>query len=212
MNPICEFLKNNWLDLFLVIVGTFALVVYFLQKRDERRTAATLIKEQIDLIEDRVNGLKDSPEYNNIVVYYSKIILQENLWEKYKYLLVKKLYKSDVKSIQKFFDNAEQIEYARRDIIQAMNNTWEHKSLVGNQGVAEYIQTELAGLEIKSGETIVHPIDMNKANSFMNFYSSLDSVFVADPVVNKFIKYLGEFRMLSGSATYEKIQRLSYEK
>lgn len=211
MNLICEFLENNWLDMLLVIVGTFALIVYILQKIDERRTAATLIKEQIDLIEDRVNALRDNPDLDNIDVYYSKIILQENLWEKYKHLVIKKLYKSDVKSIQKFFDNTEQIEYARRDIIQAMNNAWEHKSLVGNQGVAKYIQTELAGVEIKLGE-IMEPIDMNKVNVFNDIYSRQDSVFVADPVVKKFTKYLGEIRMLSGSATYEKIQKLSYEK
>lgn len=209
MNPMCEFLKNNWLNMLLVIVGTFALIVYILQKIDERRTAATLIKEQIDLIEDRVYILRDNPQLDNIPVYYSKIILQENLWEKYKHLLIKKLYKSDVKSIQKFFDNAEQIEYARRDIIQAMNNAWKHKSLVGHQMVADYIRAEM---EIKQEGAMANSIDMNKANTFCELFAQQDLVFTAYVARDKLKKYLSEFGMLSGSATYEKIQSLSYEK
>ena len=42
---------NDWSNLGLIIVGTFALVVYILQKRDQIKTAATLLKSQIDEIE-----------------------------------------------------------------------------------------------------------------------------------------------------------------
>ena len=43
-------LQNNLIDILLILVGLSAFGVYFKQKRDEVRTAATLVKGQIDLI------------------------------------------------------------------------------------------------------------------------------------------------------------------
>ena len=72
------FIATNWVNMLLVIVGLSAFVIYFWQKRDKKRTAATLVKGQIDLIEERVRSLKNDHQLGNIAVYHSKTILQEN--------------------------------------------------------------------------------------------------------------------------------------
>ena len=69
---------KDWSNLLLVCVGLSAFGVYYWQKRDEKRAAATLVKGQIDLIEERVRALKDDHQLGNISVYHSKIILSKN--------------------------------------------------------------------------------------------------------------------------------------
>jgi len=162
-----RFIENNWLDMLLVIVGLSAFGVYFWQKNDEKRIAATLIKEQIDIIEERVLYFKNDHQLGNISVYHSKIILQENLWERYKHLLVKKLQKSDVEIIQKFFDCAEQIEHARSDIVHTINHSWEHKSQIEHQIIGEVVQTEIEKqLHDKDREKAKIEIDLKKIEAF----------------------------------------------
>jgi len=207
-----RFIENNWLDMLLVIVGLSAFGVYFWQKNDEKRIAATLIKEQIDIIEERVLYLKNDHQLGNISVYHSKIILQENLWERYKHLLVKKLQKSDVEIIQKFFDCAEQIEHARSDIVHTINHSWEHKSQIEHQIIGEVVQTEIEKqLHDKDREKAKIEIDLKKIEAFRQFYRPLDLVFTPDISIKALIKYLNDFSLLSGTTAYRIIQSLSYD-
>lgn len=206
-----NFLLDNWVNLLLVLVGLSAFGVYFWQKRDEKRTAATLVKGQIDLIEERVRSIKNDHQLGNIVVYHSKIILQENLWEKYKHLLIKDLQKSDAAIIQRFFDSAEQIEHARSDIIQTITHAWEHKSLTEHQVVAELIQKEIdKKVEIK--EEIQTQGETNKIELFRQVYRPLDLVFTPDIAISALVKHLNDFDMLSGTTAYKAIQNWSYDK
>ena len=211
-----SFFQNNLIDILLILVGLSAFGVYFKQKRDEVRTAATLVKGQIDLIEERVGVLKNDHQLGNIAVYHSKIIMQENLWEKYKHLLVKKLQKSDVAIIQKFFDNAEQVEHARSDIIQTMMNSWQHKSAVEHQIVGDIVQTEIDNCLSEVGErgqgmNFQFQIDMSKVDAFRRVYRPLDIVFTPDIAISALVKHLNSFDMLSGTTAYQTILNWSYD-
>ena len=211
-----SFFQNNLIDILLILVGLSAFGVYFKQKRDEVRTAATLVKGQIDLIEERVGVLKNDHQLGNIAVYHSKIIMQENLWEKYKHLLVKKLQKSDVAIIQKFFDNAEQVEHARSDIIQTMMNSWQHKSAVEHQIVGDIVQTEIDNCLSEVGErgqgmNFQVQIDMSKVDAFRRVYRPLDTVFTPDIAISALVKHLNSFDMLSGTTAYQTILNWSYD-
>ena len=80
---VLEFI-NNWSNLGLIIVGTFALVVYILQKRDQIKTAATLLKSQIDDIERIVKDLRNYDRLENATIYNLPVILPANYWEEYR--------------------------------------------------------------------------------------------------------------------------------
>lgn len=125
MNVVFAFLEENRLNLLLVLVGLSAFVTYFWQKRDSKRAAATLLKSQIDSVEKSILQLKNDHDLGNQSVYNSGKILSENLWEKYKHLFVKELSQSEIDLIQRFFDNAEQIERTRADITKSMMLSWE---------------------------------------------------------------------------------------
>ena len=196
-----NYLQNNLTDLLLVLVGLSAFVVYAFQQKNQRSTAATLVKEQIDTIERNVSALKNDPNLNNISIYHSKNILIGNHWEEQKYLLVKKLSQSELETIQRFFDNAMQIENARIDIIKVINNDWANKSQAGCQIVANIVDRGGDDAEI-----------MQIFKLFMQQYGILSPEFVPDIIINALTKNLQNFEFISGTTAYARIQKLSYEK
>lgn len=190
---------NDWSNLLLVCVGLSAFGVYYWQKRDEKRAAATLVKGQIDLIEERIHTLKNDHQLGNISVYHSKVILQENLWERYRHLFIKTLQKSDAEIIQKFYDNAEQIEYARRAIVRLIELAQEQKASV---------QIEILGAIMKDSPEGA----LEEMGKFLQNYVPYDMGYIPDIVANSLVKHLNDINMLSGTTAYQKLQYLSYDK
>lgn len=198
---------RDWADVFLIAVGLSAMIVYIFQKRDKKRSAATLILGQIDSIEEKIGILKNGHQLNNVVVYHSKTIISENTWEKYKHLFAKELSQSEHRMIQNFFDTAEQLERTRADIVMVIKNAWADKSSVEHQIIGEMIKNDVL--------TTSMPNEMRSSkemNLFQDRYKPLDLVFTPDIAINSFVNNLNNFTMLSGTTAYEKIQHYSFSK
>lgn len=198
---------RDWADVFLIAVGLSAMIVYFFQKRDKKRSAATLILGQIDSIEERIGILKNGHQLDNVVVYHSKTIISENTWEKYKHLFAKELSQSEHRMIQNFFDTAEQLERTRADIVMVIKNAWADKSSVEHQIIGEMIKNDVI--------TTSMPNEMRSSKEmtlFQDRYKPLDLVFTPDIAINSFVNNLNNFTMLSGTTAYEKIQHYSFSK
>lgn len=196
-----DVLLNNWSDLLLALVGLSAFAVYIWQRNDQRSAAATLVKEQIDTIERNVSILKNDANLGNVSVYHSKCILIENHWEKQKHLLVKKISQSEIETIQRFFDNATQIENARIDIIKVINHDWINKSQAGCHIVANIVAQGGNNDEITQA-----------FSNFMQQYSMISPQFVPEIIVKALMRNLQNFEFVSGTTAYEKIRKLSYER
>ena len=194
-----EFLATYWIDLLIALGGLSAFVVYFKQKRDSVRSAATLIIAQIDYIEKNVLTLKENPHINNVEVYKSKIIIKENMWEQHKQLFVKKLSSSEYEKLQQFFDSAEQIERIRKDIIGTMATAWRDKSSTEHNMAAKIIETGTEEF-------------LNEIVEFGRKYRPLDLVFTPDIAIESLITNLKNFYVVSGTTAYQKIQKISYNK
>ena len=109
MSEWLDFLLKNIIDILLVIGGASAFFTYYLQKKNEKQVAATLILDQIDSIEQVVQHLKveynhNNKELNDRAVYMSKEIVFAGAWDKYQYLMVRVLSQSELNLIQKFFE------------------------------------------------------------------------------------------------------------
>lgn len=195
------FVTSNILNILLVLVGLSAFGVYFWQKHDQVRVAATLVKGEIDSIEKSIAVLKNDNQLGNISVYHSKTIIGENLWSKYKHLLIKYLSKSEYETIECFFDNAERIEHARVDIVNSMNNAWAHASFVEHYTAGLFAQNSTDQQQL-----------LIQIEDFRQKYRPLDIVFTPQVAINALVKHLGNFNVLSGTTGYRKIERLSYDK
>lgn len=194
---------RDWADVFLIAVGLSAMIVYIFQKRDKKRSAATLILGQIDSIEEKIGILKNGHQLNNVVVYHSKTIISENTWEKYKHLFAKELSQSEHRMIQNFFDTAEQLERTRADIVMVIKNAWADKSSVEHQIIGEMIKNDVI--------TTSMPNEMRSSKEitlFQDRYKPLDLVFTPDIAINSFVNNLNNFTMLSGTTAYEKFSTI----
>ena len=203
---ILSFIAENWLNLLLVVVGLSAFGVYFWQKRDDKKTAATLLKSQIDSIEKIITVLKEDHRLGNLSVYHSRQIINESLWDKYKHLFVKLLSQSEVEIIQKFFDNAEQIERARHDILHTITMSWEHHSFV------QHYYATLCTREIEIEDGFEFQQSSDKLDAFEEWLKNHDLTYTSNIAIDALVNNLRNFTLLSGTTAYQKIQKHSFDK
>lgn len=108
-----EFLGENWVNLLLIIVGTFALVVYMLEERKKISEAASLIKLQIDEIREGISEIRSyivNGQLNETAFYESQLLFTENYWNKYKHYFVKKMTTKDFTTISRLYEYASEIQ------------------------------------------------------------------------------------------------------
>ena len=197
------FLLENWLNILLVLVGLSAFGVYFAQKRDQRRSAATILKSQIDAIEESVSILRNDHDLGNVSVYQLNVLINENMWDKYRHLFVKRMTRSETDTIQEFYNNAERIERARKDIVQTVYNAWEHKSLVDHVHSGLFVQD---ALKDNSGQVL------DKITGFRNAFDPLETAFTPAVLIQTLTSNMMYFKNLSGTTAYHKLEKWSYDK
>lgn len=122
---------------FIAIAGFSAIGIYKAQKRDKIKTAATIVISQIDSIEAVIKNLHSNNPLTNEIVYKSKPILDYNYWSQSKYLLSKRLGVENVRLIENFYAQAEEIEKSRRAICHELIIAWEHKDYILQKYMAE---------------------------------------------------------------------------
>lgn len=106
-------LLDNWVDILLIIVGGLALVIYILQERKKTIEAASLIKLQIDELQEGIAEIDSyivNGQLNSTAFYESQQLFNEDYWSKYKHYFVRKIDAKDFKTISKLYDYASEIQ------------------------------------------------------------------------------------------------------
>lgn len=110
---ILRFLANNWVNLGLVIVGSFAMIIYLLQEHKKRVEAASLIIMQINELQNRLREFSSyivEGQLNSSAFYESLPLMGENYWNKYKHYFVRKMDHKSFSDINLFYDYASEIQ------------------------------------------------------------------------------------------------------
>lgn len=99
-----SFWESNLFQTLVMIITVFVTgIIYVLNKRSTLQAAATILKLQIKDIEENIEVLKAEAIVGNSLseqpLYYSKIIFEENKWEKYSHMFANKLSASDFETI-----------------------------------------------------------------------------------------------------------------
>lgn len=213
MNVIESILLWTWANLFdiaLVAVGASALIIYYLQKRNEYRAAATLIIGQIDSIEEQISELKHKPQLNNDVMYYVKAIFEENMWEKYRHLFVKKLSAPEYQLIQSFFDNAGMLERVRSEIVDMITTSWHEKSAASHHIIAS-ILNEKSQLGCSATKEQIDKI-IARIEMFKKDFSECDTSFTPNISIASLMVSLNNYYPVSGTTAYQKLKNISFDK
>lgn len=181
---------------FLVMIAGFsAIIIYKLQQNDKKRTAATLIITQIDFIENNIKLLKEADRIDEVFLFKTKRILEHNYWAENRHLLSKKLGTNNIRIIENFYSQVEEIEKSREIICNEMIKTWENKELV--------YQSKLA-TEIMENQNF----DIKKSR--LSVFESYGTAFSARLPKEHLFKTLDNFNYISGTIAYDLLRKFSY--
>lgn len=114
---VFNFFINNWDKILTIMVGLVAIIIYKIQKRDEKKNAAILIVTQIDDLKDKISQIVElttNNQLNAAGIYETLDILEENQWNKYKHLFVGSI---DIKSLKIINDFYEGVSLIREQLV-----------------------------------------------------------------------------------------------
>ena len=201
IKTIFSWIWENIFDIALVLVGCAAFVTYVWENNRKMKTAATVVLNQIDEIEEVVRVLKTSIPVDDVAIYKSKQIISENCWYKYKHLLLRKQKPSQIHKIDKLYSQAEDIEKSRLFICNELMATVNNKNLVYQLNVAAEI--------INTGK-------FDNQASAMKKYYDCGATFSSGAPREYFDDLLRTYEKLSdtpdGIEAHKKLKKLSYSR
>lgn len=213
IKTIFSWIWENVFDIALIIVGASAFITYLLQAKNERKTAAALIIEQINSIEKIIEDLRSTYLHNkkdldDKSVYLSRVIDYDGAWSSYKHLVIKQLSNSEFDLLQKFFNSAYQIEKTKSDIIYCFKLSWNNKSLVTHLINGKFHDPTFECSTSTNGKKTT-PDDL--INKFHELNQNATG-FSAQISYNGLYAELDNYTALSGTTAYEKLLKLAGRK
>lgn len=108
-----NFLLENIVNIGLIIVGSFAMIVYLLQEHKKKIEAASLIVIQINELQNRLREFSSyiiDGQLNLSAFYESLPLMGESYWNKYKHYFVRKMEHKSFSDINLFYDYVSEIQ------------------------------------------------------------------------------------------------------
>lgn len=108
-----EFIRNNWTNILLIIVGSFALATYILQERKKKIDAASLIVLQIDEFQKRLREISTfivDGQLNATAFYESLPLMDTDYWNKYKHYFVRKMDATSYTALNQLYEYVSEIQ------------------------------------------------------------------------------------------------------
>ena len=224
-----DFIAKNWVNMCLVLVGSFALVIYILQERRKRIDAASLIVLQIDEVQEKLREISTyivDGKLNETAFYESLPLIEENYWSKYKHYFVKKMDAMSYGSMNQLYDYVLGIQEQ-----QQLMKILQKNAFVLVQSILANLEAQLInfGLNNLYGSIPMAQIWQNPRfdlNKFWNMYWQQDEKIKA--IINKGVltpyipvqikisleKILKEYSMLEivGTEGYQMLKKFSKKK
>lgn len=178
-------LVNSFVTLF---VGGIALIVYWLSKRHEKKSAATIVIMDIRHAESVVLSILEK----GYVDIATKDVLLENNWSKYKHLFAADFSQDDYAAFNRFFDSCVEMSDARKRLREVFYSSLITKS--------EILQSYLFSLEDNDDYTQNREALINRVNG---------ESYVFDPSEPKdrMIKNLQLMGRLSSTVAFDKLKK-----
>lgn len=213
----------------MVLVGSFALVIYILQERRKRIDAASLIVLQIDEVQEKLREISTyivDGKLNETAFYESLPLIEENYWSKYKHYFVKKMDAMSYGSMNQLYDYVLGIQEQ-----QQLMKILQKNAFVLVQSILANLEAQLInfGLNNLYGSIPMAQIWQNPSfdlNQFLNMYWQQDEKIKA--IINKGVltpyipvqikisleKILKEYSMLEivGTEGYQMLKKFSKKK
>ncbi|WP_367569055.1 hypothetical protein [Lacrimispora sp.] len=190
---------RSFADFLLVIGALGAFLIYWWQKRAEKKTACTLILTQIDETEKAVDSLRRIENRQGYPIYKEPDLLNRNFWEENKVLLIRSLKGSDIDVLDRYYSNIFQIQKGKTELVEALKNSWKWRSLGYN-------------LILKELEELTEEKAIKEKRECISKYEMEDGFFNPSFGIHVLTEGLNNFASIKGSTTYELLEKNSYRK
>lgn len=224
-----DFIAKNWVNMLLVIVGTFALVIYKLQERRKKIDAASVIILQVDELQERlreISGYIVDGQLNNTAFYESLPLIETDYWNKYKHYFVQEMDANCYSLINSFYNYVSEVQ-EQQVLMKSLqkNHFYMMQSLIGNiEG--QFISMGINQSNNGATSPIVAQNQMFDANMFGNEFirqrSKLESIinqnllttYIPTQIRISLENVLKKYSMLSitGSDGYRLLKRWSIKR
>lgn len=181
-----EFLNS----IVTLLVGSIALIVYWLAKRNEKRNAATIIVMDIRHAESVVVSILEK----GFVDKDTKDVLSENNWNKYKHLFASDFSQDDFVAFNRFFESCAEMSDAREKIRATF-----YSSLIAKAEMMQHKILNIDNLESVEGQ--------KKKQQVINTLNNESYVFDPSEPKDRLIRHLQLMGRLSNTVAFEKLKR-----
>ncbi len=140
-----EFLKVNWVNLGLILVGFSAVWIYKAQEKGKLRDAACIIILQINEIQKRVQEIQSyiTNQGLNLTAFYESLpLIDVNHWNNYKHLFIRKIDNKSYDTINKFYQYVISIQ-EQQELIRSLqkNDFFVRQNAILNSEVSFIVET-----------------------------------------------------------------------
>ena len=112
-----EFFDSNLFQTAVIFfVGFFVFFMYLINQRNDLKKAATILIMEIRDIENAIRSLSDQHIHDKY--YFTTPIINNNSWEKYKFMFIKVLDQDEYLLINNFYNSALRVEEERSLIVR----------------------------------------------------------------------------------------------
>ncbi len=172
-----------------LIVGLSAYFVYYASKKHAKESAANIIIMDIRHAEQIVQNILEK----GFVDIWTREVLLENNWSKYKHLFVKDFGQDDFASFNRFFDSCVEMSDARMRIRDTF--------YISLNAKAEILQQKLADVEEPMSST-----GIEKRNLILNQINQENLIFEPVEPRDRMMRHLQMMGKLSNTVAFEKLK------
>ncbi len=210
-----NFLNSTGLQtLVTAIVGLGALIVYGLQKKDRKRSAAAILLLEIQQAERAIPRAKEYIRQENLDVDLR--ILQSDTWDKNKYLFTKDFDKDEWDSITEFYNKARlldgSIEYARKCFNEDVEQIRKNKQRVFADFAKESVNT--LSISDKSEHDVIIKLMQAKMATFEKLYMGQQNQAQYKPqkILDDAKHCIEDLNVLSTTSIGQKLKKIAHNK
>lgn len=185
-------MSDGMSSLVTFLVGLVALVVYWMTKRHERKSAATMIVMDIRHAEQVVVALLE----RGVLDRGLKNIIHENNWAKYKHLFASILSSDEFASLNRFFESCVEIAEAKRRMNDLFYATLNAKAVLLQQKMLE-----IEDVASKEGQ--------EARENLIKKFGTEEYIFDPSEPKQKVLQHLNLLGRPSGSSAFVKLKKIA---
>ncbi|CDT34653.1 hypothetical protein VCR14J2_300173 [Vibrio coralliirubri] len=178
-----------------LLVGSVALVIYWLNKKNEKASAATIVVMDIRHAESVVQSILE----RNQIDITTKDVLSENNWSKYKHLFANDFSQDDFAAFNRFFESCVEMSDARMRLREVFYTSINAKAQVLQE-------------RIHSIENLSSPEGQQLAEQIHHDVNNGHRVFDPNEPKDRIMRNLQMMGRLSNTSSFDKLKKYSGSK